>query len=244
MTYIQLLKSIHDRLLDLIPTMKFDKTYQVHFARVALYASLVELTGAMICLIENNGRVALPSTFRTFLEASVELKNLNTDPSYIEHMYASHMKEWLAVLRESKNGSNPYLSGIGGIRNLDELIARDEGSLRRLQENGKRPLSVYERFERAGMVEEYRSLYNFLSCDSHSNIRALIGRHLDEDSGRFEVVMYRDEPIDSFAATLDSTAGILLHASLETHRSFETGQEAAVEEMLGELARLRKARDA
>ena len=173
MKYLEYLKSLHDRLLALVPAIQFDKTQQLHFAKVALYASLIEFTSAMICLIENNGRVALPSTFRSFLEASVELKNLNADPSYIEHMYASHMDEWLRVLNESKK-KNAYLAGIGGIPHLDELIAKDEANLKSLKEKGKHPLKVFVRFEKAGMIEEYRSLYNFLSCDSHSNIRALV----------------------------------------------------------------------
>jgi Family of unknown function (DUF5677) len=237
--YLEFLKSIHDRLLELVPAIQFDKTHQVHFARVALYASLIEFTSAMICLIENNGRVALPSTFRSFLEAAVELKNLNADPSYIEHMYASHMDEWLKVLRESEK-QNPYLEGIGGIPKLDQLIAKDEENLKRLREKGKQPLNIFERFEKAGMVKEYRSLYNFLSCDSHSNIRALIRRHFEETEGNFDVVMYRDEPIESFLATLDTTAALLLQGSLETHNAFNTGKAAAVETMLQELAKLRE----
>jgi hypothetical protein len=237
--YLEFLKSIHDRLLALVPAIQFDKTHQVHFARVALYASLIEFTSAMICLIENNGRVALLSTFRSFLEASVELKNLNADPSYIEHMYASHMEEWLRVLYESKK-ENAYLAGIGGIPQLDELIAKDEANLKNLKEKGKHPLKVFERFEKAGMVEEYRSLYNFLSCDSHSNIRALMQRHFEETEGKFDVVMYRNEPIESFVATLDTAAALLLEASRDTHAAFNTDKLSEVDLMQNELIKLRE----
>jgi hypothetical protein len=235
---LQFLKTLHDRLLELARQIRFDKTHQVHFARIALYSSLIEFTGAIINLIDKKGRVAVPAAFRSFLEAAVELRNLNADPTYIEHMYASHMEHWLKVLNEAKT-ANPYLSEIGALPQLDELIRKDQSNLDALVERGRRPLNVFDRFQRAGMVEEYRSLYNFLSCDAHSNIRALITRHFEESGGNFNVVMYKDEPVESFAATLDSTAGLLLQASLETHKAFGTPLVREVEKMLYELEELR-----
>jgi hypothetical protein len=173
------------------------------------------------------------------LEAAVELRNLNKEPSYVEHMYASHTEQWLKVLSEAKKG-NPYLSAIKENMDIDNLIAKDEAALAALIAKNKRPLNVFERFERADMVEEYRSLYNFLSCDAHSNIRALVSRHFEESGSDFNLVMYRDEPLESFTATLDSAAGLLLEASLETHKVFDSKHVAAVEAMLGELKELRK----
>ena len=237
MKLLDFLKSIHDQLLDLSRDITFDKKHQVHFSRIALYGTLIEFTGAIINLIENRGRIAVPSAFRSFLEAAVELRNLNRDPSYVEHMYASHMDQWLNVLREAKKG-NPYLSKIGAEPNLDELIAKDETNLTALRAKG--PLKVFQRFERADMVEEYRSMYNFLSCDAHSDIRALVSRHFEEGSSDFNLVLYKDEPLESFAATLDSTAGLLLEASLETHKAFGSNHVARVEALLAELKTLRK----
>ena len=90
------------------------------------------------------------------------------------------------------------------------------------------------------MIEEYRSLYNFLSCDAHSNIRALVSRHFDESGSDFDVVMYKDEPLESFAATLDSASALLLEASLETHKAFRSKHVAEVEALFKELQDLRK----
>jgi hypothetical protein len=241
--FLKFLKSCHDRLLELVPSIRFDKKHQAQFARIALYASLIEFTGAIISMIENRGRVAIPSAFRSFLEAAVELKNLSADQRYIEHMYASHMDQWLRVLKEAR-GKNPYLAGIGGLPELDQLIKKDEQALEALVAKGKRPLNVYDRFERAGMLAEYRSLYNFLSCDAHSNVRALVTRHFEETEGDFDVVMYKDAPLESFDATLDSIAAFLLEASTEIHKAFDTKQEAAIEAIVQELEAVRKKCDA
>ena len=147
MELFNFIKMLHDRLLELSRDITFEKRDQVHFARIALYCSLIEFTGAIVNLIENHGRVAVPSAFRSFLEAAVELRNLNKDPSYIEHMYASHMDQWLSVLKEAKKG-NPYLSKIESAVNLDEVIAKDEANLAALVQKNKKPLKIYQKFER------------------------------------------------------------------------------------------------
>lgn len=238
MKILAFLKSIHDRLLDFSLDLSFDKKNQAHFSQIALHGTLIEFTGAIITLIENRGRSAVPSVFRSFLEAAVELRNLNKDPGYVEHMYASYTAQWLDVLKEAKKG-NPYLAKIGDELNLDEMIAEDEAKLAALCAKNKGPLNVYQRFERAGMIEEYRSMYNFLSCGAHSNIRALVSRHFEEGDADFTLVYYKDEPLEYFAATLGSAAELLLQASLETHEAFNSKRVAEIKSMHLEFEALR-----
>jgi hypothetical protein len=239
MKLLDFLKYLHDQLLDWSTNITFDKKNQADFARISLYGSLIEFTGAIINLIETRGRVAVPSAFRSFLEAAVELRNLNKDLSYIEHMYASHTDQWLSVLKEAKKG-NPYLASFKRELNLDEIIAKDEKVLAALRAKGKRPLNIFERFERADMVEEYRSMYNFLSSDAHSNIRALVTRHFEETGSDFNLVLYKDEPLESFAATLDSAAALLIEASISTHKAFASKRVADLEALLPQLEAVRK----
>jgi hypothetical protein len=192
----------------------------------------------MIQLFEHNGRTGVPSLFRTFLEAAVELRNLARDPHYIEHMNAGHVEQWLKVLKEAKNG-NPYLASIAALPDLDRQIAAQEKQLQEFISKSKQPLKVFERFQRADMVEEYRSLYNFLSCDSHSNIRAIISRHIEVGHDDFEIVYYKDEPIETFIATLDSTAGLLIEASLSLHEGFKSDKQDEVKKLLEDLKTIR-----
>jgi hypothetical protein len=107
-------------------------------------------------------------------------------------------------------------------------------------DKGRPPLNVFQRFEKADMVEEYRSLYNFLSCDAHSNIRALISRHISFTDSDFEVTYYKDEPIEAFNSILDSSAGLLLQASLEMHNRYVTDNVGEVTAMLEELKTVRE----
>jgi Family of unknown function (DUF5677) len=239
METFEALKAFHHRQLQLASALRFNKRDSVDLNRVALYGTLLELTGCMIHLIEHKDRTGVPSLFRAFLEAAVELRNLMKDAGYIDHMMASHVDQWLKVLQEAKKGTNPYLASIAASQDLDKQITEHAKQLGDLKARGKQPLNVFERFERANMVDEYRSLYNFLSCDSHSNIRALISRHIEREDNDFKVVFYKDEPIETFLATLDSTAGLLIEASLSLHERFNSGRLADIQKMSEELNAMR-----
>jgi hypothetical protein len=124
---------------------------------------------------------------------------------------------------------------------LESQIRKETAELEVLRARGRGPLTVFERFRLANMEEEYRSLYNFLSCDAHSNIRALISRHIRFTEDDFEIAYYKDEPIESFISILDSTAALLLQASEQMHRSYASGKEPEVHAMLKELEAQRAA---
>lgn len=108
-----------------------------------------------------------------------------------------------------------------------------ESELTDLKSKGYTPLSVKDRFDRAGMLNEYYSLYNMLSTDTHGNIRALIRRHIEIKGADFEVVFYKNEPVEEFLSYIDSTCGMLVHAALGIHELLGT-------EVLSEVEALRE----
>jgi hypothetical protein len=56
-----------------------------------------------------------------------------------------------------------------------------------------------------------------LSTDTHGNIRALISRHIEIKGADFEIVFYKDEPVEEFLSYIDSTCGVLVHAAIGIH---------------------------
>jgi hypothetical protein len=168
----------------------------------------------------------------------VELKNLYSDAQYGNFMEASRNDQWLKVLKEAKKG-NPYLAEIQKWNQLDTEVGNHKRALKKLADKGFKPLSAFERFKRADMEKEYRSLYNFLSCDAHSNIRALISRHVEIQGGSFEVVFYKDEPLEHHLSYLDGTAGVMVDSSGMMHELFKTGQDIIVKNYGKRLNELR-----
>ena len=191
-------------------------------------------------MIDSKLRTGVPPIFRSILEAYVQFKNLNENAKYRYHMEAAYHEQWLKVLREALTKPNPYLKEISEREDLDSQIKDHEAELNSLKAKRYFPLKIFQRFERAGMEDEYRSLYNFLSNDAHSNIRALVSRHLEIDKNDFHVVYYKDEPLESFVTYLDSTAGLLVDASIKIHNFFDTGLQEDIEKLSKELNEIRE----
>jgi hypothetical protein len=214
------LLELHDRCLELSSKIKFDKHHKLHFGLMSLYGSLIELVGCILILIDNNGKLGIRPLFRTFLETYVEFLNLAQDPEYGYYIEANDLKEWLKVLRNSRDTKNPYLADIGTMSNLSSVIRDKEEQLKELKKMGYEPIGIQSKFNRAGMEEEYFSLYNFLCTESHSNMRALIDRHAEIGDNDYELVFYKNPPDETFLAALDSAAGLLVSATIYLHEVF------------------------
>jgi len=223
------LGEMHDRCLALLSELKFDKHHALHFGLVSLYSSLVELVGCILILLNNNGKLGIRPLFRTFLETYVEFHNLAQDPKYGYTIEANDLKEWLKVLRAAID-KNPYLAGIGALPNLTSIIDDSESELQILKKKGYEPISIYDKFRRAEMEDEYRSLYNFMCTDTHSNKRALINRHAEIADGDYNLVVYMNSSDESFLPVMDSAAGLLASATICLHELF--GSAAVAEAKL------------
>jgi hypothetical protein len=231
-------KKLHDHSLELLRNVTFDKRLEADGYVVCLYASMIELGGGIVTLIERDRRTALSAVFRTFLEAYVDFKNVLEDPTYIKNCYARHHADWLRVLKHSRN-PNPYLAGIGAHADRDAVLKRHDTELQRLKKEGFAPLKIVERFERAGMGDEYRSIYHFESDGSHNSLQALIGRHIELGENGFGLALYKKHALDDYAAILDSTAGLLMNATEKIHERLKSDRRKEVGALSAELAKLR-----
>jgi hypothetical protein len=231
------LGEIHRISLELLKGLKFDKHHALHFGLVSLYSSLIELVGCLIILLNKNGKLGVRPLFRTFLETYVEFKNLAQDPKYGYSIEASDIKEWLKVIKSAQD-NNPYLASIAALADLSTKRYELERKLQNLKKKGYEPKSIYDKFKLAGMEMEYRSLYNFMCTETHSNLRALINRHVEINDEDFNVVVYMNPPDESFLPVLDSAAGLLISATIRIHeilRSDAVADAKFLEEGLKEV---------
>jgi hypothetical protein len=180
--------------------LKFDKNHPWHRNLIALYCSLIEYSDSLIYLVENEKNIAVPIIFRSLLEAFVDFKNLANDRKYGYHMEAVYSKEWLKVIEEASKHNNAFLSAISEDTMLADQIRGHKDDLEKLKKDGYEPLNQFEKFEMAGMIEEYRSIYNFVCSHSHNNIRSLIDRFfiIDEIGKDFSLALFKERDSGQF----------------------------------------------
>ena len=136
MEVLDLLKAVHVEAVNRTIHMKFDKKHPWHLLLVGLYGTLVELSSAIVLLIESKRLVGVPILARSFLEAYIDFSNLEKDRTYGNYMQAAYDDQWLKVLREAKEGNNPFLVSIAGVPNLDTEIQEKMTELDDLKQKG------------------------------------------------------------------------------------------------------------
>jgi Family of unknown function (DUF5677) len=232
---------LHERAVRTIADVKFNKHDEVQRILVCLYATILEQCESVAILLSNRKPAGTDAIFRSILEATVDMTALLRDRQYLHHMNAAYHKEWAKLIEQGVSGDNQFLAGFAKEEGVQERLENHRAELKRLREAEIEPLNNYERFRRADMIAEYRSIYNMLCSESHNNIRSLINRHMVVVGHDIELNLSSDD--GDYAVTLDSIAGVLLGATLAIHRSFETGNPEAFEDLDQRLADMRKARD-
>lgn len=220
---LSLLKDINKKALESSTKLHFNKKHPPHLYSVALYGSLIELSSSIIKAIEAGEQITVPILFRSFVEAHADFCNICNYPDYYKHMEASWLFEWIKVFKEAKDTSNPFLKGISELDDLCERIEKDQNELKLLETEGYKGLSIFHKLEKEGVPDFYKSAYNFLSCQIHNNIRALIDRHIEIAEDDFSVVYFKQSSPDKFIQYIDGLSGGLLNASIKIHEFLNTG---------------------
>lgn len=212
----------HNSLQPLSTRLSFDKGHPLHRNVIALNGSIIELTGAVIALVDRRLITGVPVLLRSVLEAYVDLHNLIDAPAYGYALELGHIKEWLKLLHEAKTGKNEYLAAIGEAPDLDARITEWSRHRVALENKGHRSLRIEQKFQRAGMAKEYRSIYNSLCCDAHNNLRALVDRHIEMNSEGFEVVYYKAYTPEDSVIYVGTNAELLIRSCEKVHEFFHS----------------------
>lgn len=207
--------------------LRFDKKHPWHRNLIALYLSIIEYSDTLVHLVDNEKTIAIPLVFRGLLEAFVDFKNLAEDKAYGYHMEASYLKEWLKVIEEASKNKNAFLDSLSKEKDLPAKIQEHENELAKLKGIGFQPLNQYEKFDKADMVNEYRSIYNFVCSHSHNNIRALIDRFfvINKEQTNFTITLFREQEEGEFDRYCTTGKLYLRNASYNIHAILETGHK-------------------
>ena len=228
-----------DKSIEYSSKLTFDKKYPQHLFLISLYCRVVELTHSCTILMRGEIISSVPIILRTVLETFADLKNLSADENYVNFMRATYMKEWFRIFKEAQKGGNAYLTRISRIENLNQVYAEHENELNGLKKNHYTPLTPGQRFERAGMVDEYLSIYNFLCSHSHSDIRSLYSRYTRITGDDFTVICFKDPTPHDIALYSTTLCDILTDATVIIHKSLNSGLNSDVATLNSEWEELK-----
>ncbi len=108
-------------------------------------------------------------------------------------MRIDHLKQNKKLLKAIiDNGhKNLFLEPLSNDEKLDEDFNNIIEELEYLENQGIKPLHISGKFKRAGLKDQYVSLYNILCTHSHNNLPALESRHIKKINSDHQVVCFK-----------------------------------------------------
>jgi len=228
-----------DALLNYAKSLTFDGTHPLHVSTVSLYGSILELCGSLIPLLETEHYSTIPVVLRSILEAYVDLENLCKEPKYGYSLEIKSIIENLKFLKEARNEKNVYLGKIAEAPDLDERITKMETEKNRLMGLGYKNLNKFEKFHKAGLDNEYKTIYNWLCCASHNDYRALRGRHFEAHEQGLKIHYFKEANFQELETLFGVASELLLRASFSIHTLLSSDKKPALTHLREELDKLR-----
>ncbi len=238
---IEQLQVIFDLVFSRTDRLVFNRKNAHHLYSVCMHGSILENTSACITLLKNKEWSAIPVMLRNLLEEYVDLVNVKADQDYLIRMQASFLKEQSRVLTKAieTGDTNPYLEALSNTDGIKEHFAHVTVQLDSLRSDGFGELGIRDRFDRAGLVGMYESVYALLCQHSHNNLNILERRHIEEIDNDIRVSYFQPWNSDDMMPYIDTIAGILTGSIKEVAEIMDLNEELGIEEIDAELKKLR-----
>lgn len=238
MDHLRFLGKLVDELIGLSQQLEFNNQYAIDLRCAMNYATLVELSHSVHTMLSNDAPTGIRILMRSALEAYVDLINLLNDPEYFANLEAQNHKEWLRLFKAA-DGGNEFVKAMAEHPKFREQYDLARKQLAKLQEDGKHPLRIDQKFNLAGLEEVYQSVYVMMCSEAHNNQTGLVSRHVDIVDGNVELHFRKEEEINHHVSVLDSLSGLLVNASNAIHAKYGEG-ENTLNALSDELSALRE----
>ncbi|WP_421445829.1 DUF5677 domain-containing protein [Agrobacterium tumefaciens] len=235
LTMIEFLDEVYAVSVECLRGLRFNKADERSRTMIALYATIIEQVDSQITLIKAGKLAGVEITFRSTLEALVDLVNLTKRAGYLDNMKAAYSRDMLKLMGDAVRGDNPFLSDAGELEKNTTVQRRHREALDELQGRGVRVLQVAERFKAAEFEHIYASVYRSLCREAHNNVGALTERHFRHENGKFEVVIFKSRDDLDVVTILDSITSTLCTAGLFTHDYFRSPSLPSLQAKFEEL---------
>ena len=222
---IEKLETLLSKSIELTAEIVFYKEVPQHSYLMMMHCTIIELSSCCIELLKIGQPAAVPVIARSILEAYADLKCLLQDENHWRFMHAVHLKDKAKLTIEASSG-NPLFADLAQQIEIERELSAVREELASLKAEGVEPIKhISDRFKKAGMEAEYKSMYTLLCNDAHNSQSALISRHIEENGDGFRITLFKEQPIEYVAASIDVIAGTLASSVTDVLRFF-SGQEA------------------
>lgn len=194
---------------------------QLHLTVIDLYSDCLALVRA------TTPAAALPIIVRSIYEALVDQINLARIPNYHRYIEAANAAQMLKFVGAAAR-NNPLLAG-STLASDAETGAHFQSKLDELKKQGFPPLQPYQKFSKAGLTNEYETVYALYCVDSHNNLAALAERHVDDDAANPTLKVLAAPHLPSLAMRLNAATKFLVDSALVLHDATKTNAAAPEE---------------
>ena len=188
------LEELFNCIIDQIGTISFDKNHPQQLYAICLFGSILEASLACLKLLKDEKTHSIiPVLARNILEAYIDLINLGRSPEYAQTMNATYLdqKKKLFSAAVMDGEKNPFLKELANYEELNKDYEELKQQLAGLKSRGIEPIRIKEKFERAGLENQYIPVYYFMCQHLHNNLSVLEKRHIKKTNGEHNVHFFQ-----------------------------------------------------
>jgi len=232
--YTKLLTFINETLslaINKSKNLHFDKKYPQHLYAICVYGRLLEMSIEFISLVSKKHFASSPILIRAINEIFVDFRNNLADPDYHKYMLACHEQNRRILLNYVlRYKDNPMFQLF--YENIEQVKSEKKAiktKLKELEKDGFKPLSVSQRFIKAGFKDEYNSIYQQLTSDVHNALVVVEEQCIEHIEGDYIVSWFPEYDVEDYWTYLDMLAKFLTEATINIHEFLENKDTEIIE---------------
>jgi hypothetical protein len=239
--YREHLRSLVRYAVNALPQVRFNKHDPQHFIAICLYGTILQSASDCYRLLQEP-TVLVAGALRSILESYVDLVAIIRDHNHAKRMLATFHDEQRKHLENMiRAPENPFHVDVAKHLDPAENLRVVGAELHSLREQGHHPVSVYDRFAQAGLLELFRTAYWQLCLQAHNNIIALERRHIRRVGEDFEIDVFSKNSDDETCMYCDTLGGILVQSTRKLYALVGFSMPAEFEKVIATFEAARPA---
>ena len=168
---------------DALVHLRYDFANRQQRLCVGLLCAAIEYARSIQVVVSGRFYYAPVVLHRAILDAFVDIALCCENVKYCLSIELDDVMAWRKFLELANDGKNSYLKVIAESEHFHDSRRQYASRLNELKGMGVERLSPEDRFERAGMTDEYGAIYRLLSAESHNNESFLTNHYFEITDG-------------------------------------------------------------